>query len=978
MKKILFIFPLLLIFCGLCYAEGDFPTVKSGDSYNILITSDSDFITWGRNNYGQCDVLKNVNYNSISTGQTHCLALDDSQNIYSWGDNTYGQCDIPKDGKFKLVSAGNMTSSAVFTDDRIILWGKDISDYEIIQADSSVIKLSSGEGFAVALDEEGKMYFLGLDKYGLSDFPSVSGICDIKSGDSHIIALDNKGKVYAWGDNSFNQCDIPETDDIIEIFAGSYHNALIDKNRNLVCFGGNWENQCDFDDIKAYTVSCGYDHTVVITLDGKIVAAGNNCYQACTTPESFGELKQISNGYDSTAFLDNDGKIYMTGSCADGKNDVPDNIGTVKKISVGGNHTMALSEDGNVYVWGSDIYSLCDVPKALTNVTDISAGFDFCLALQDGKVYAWGYNVYNQCEVPSIKEKIVSVSAGFQHSVALSENGKVYAWGNNYENQLDVPDNMGNVVKISVGAYHVIALNDEGKVFGWGCNDDGQIDFSDIDFTVSDIYAGSFISAISDENNNVVFKGYDEYIPTDTSKYKFLSLGHSNIVGEKENGDIVLYGEEKYIVPSELRSLHKLAIPSSYNDITPQIILDDVTKIEFENYDIWGQGISYYDTTDGNSYGYYREDDVEIPTTGKSDSPYCVSVAQSEWLNYTVNVLKNGEYSLWINSAATSNSLVNVYVNDKLVLKDAYLFSTGGSANFKNSHICNLNLDKGINIIKIESSGGSFAGDFFTIKKVTNEAYTQLTVPGVIKLYQYNTGGMDIGYSSPLRFSNGLGSNKIRPLDYIYLTNLGSYTSNSIVSSFQPKDWLEYTTDVSVAGVYEVYVTSQGNGNANQNGKINLYIDGELAINAFDLGNTSGLTEKCIGTVTVTSPVSTFRIENPSSGSYGYLLGDIRFVCKNEQINNKVTVVPSLNGGYCAKAYYTNTTSLDKPMHLIIALYNGNRLSEIKITDITAPKNSFKEYTSEVVSTNGTLIKAFLWETIPGCDVTVTNKYEIK
>lgn len=952
MKKLLIILSLMLMFCGVVCAKTQ-PMISGGNSYNVLNTG-NEIIAWGRNDCGQCDVPKNVKFKSISAGYSHAVGLDESGNFYAWGSMT----SVPE-GKFKLAAAGENITAAV-TEDNVLVVLTDTE--ERFDMGSAAVSLAAGDRFVTVLDENGTVSVFGNDAYGIGEAENVTDICMISAGARHLLVLKSDGSVLAFGDNEYGQCNVPQTK-AASISAGGFHSIILTKDKTLVAFGDNSYGQCDMPQEYAEFVEAGYEHTTILTVSGKLITVGNNRYGVCMN--NMGTLKQISTGFDSTAFLDTDGKLTLVGSNAAGKSDIPEDIGKVIKTAVGGNHTMALCADGTVRVWGSNIYGQCNIPTYLTNVTDIAAGFNACLAVQDGKVYGWGYNIYGQCSPPYIDGKVVAIEAGAHHAVALTENGDVYVWGNDDTDQSAVPENMGKVTQIASGDYYVLALNSDGELFGWGYGADGQLDFPSTT-GVKNIYAGAFVSVVEYENGETYFCGTAELLPENKVNYKMLSLGHANITAEDTDGNIVSYGAEKYIIPQSLKNIGSIYVDSSYGEM-PIITADNEIRVQFENYDILGAGVSYYDTTEGNGYGHYRQDDVEIPTTGKTDSPYCVSMAETEWLNFTIEAESDMMRTLWINSAATSDARVSVYVNDLAATDNTYLFKTGGSAVFDDWYICEVQLKKGLNAVKIKNSAGSFAADYLTLKPLSEEPYTHLTIPGTIMPYQYNTGGLNVSYGSPLRVKNGLGSNKIRTSDYISMTTVGSL----IVSSFQPEDWLEYTVDVTKPGKYGIYVTTQGNGNANQKGEVSLSVDGTTVINGADLGATTALTEKYVGSIVLENPSAKLRVSN--NGKYGWLLGNIRIVCEEEYDKNGVSLI--LNGTvHTAEAYYANKSDKDETMYLIIAGYDSAKLKYISVKKITAKANTFEKYTAEIEMSGISEAKAFLWEDFPGCRVLIENK----
>jgi uncharacterized repeat protein (TIGR03803 family) len=68
-------------------------------------------------------------------------------------------------------------------------------------------------------------------------------------------------------------------------------------------------------------------------------------------------------------------------------------------------------------------------------------------------------------------------------------------------------------------------------------------------------------------------------------------------------------------------------------------------RIEAEDYDGGGQGVSYADATPGNADGAYRNDDVDIKPS--RDGGYAISwFTAGERLNYTLNVETAGRYRI--------------------------------------------------------------------------------------------------------------------------------------------------------------------------------------------------------------------------------------------------------------------------------------------------------------------------------------------
>ncbi len=67
---------------------------------------------------------------------------------------------------------------------------------------------------------------------------------------------------------------------------------------------------------------------------------------------------------------------------------------------------------------------------------------------------------------------------------------------------------------------------------------------------------------------------------------------------------------------------------------------------EAENYDIGGEGISYHDTSEGNTYNNYRTDGVDIGSIATTGG-FCIGGTEGgEWIEYSVNVAETGYYDI--------------------------------------------------------------------------------------------------------------------------------------------------------------------------------------------------------------------------------------------------------------------------------------------------------------------------------------------
>lgn len=142
--------------------------------------------------------------------------------------------------------------------------------------------------------------------------------------------------------------------------------------------------------------------------------------------------------------------------------------------------------------------------------------------------------------------------------------------------------------------------------------------------------------------------------------------------------------------------------------------------IKAVDYDLGISGAAYFDkdtadyhvstgkSTPGNKGRVYRNDGVDI--SKKEDGSYYVSSIESgEWLQYTVDVVKKGKYTIQIGySSSDSNSSIDIVVNGIILVKGLKLPSTNDLKNFKIINTKDVKLKAGKQKIRIYVEAGGF------------------------------------------------------------------------------------------------------------------------------------------------------------------------------------------------------------------------------------------------------------------------------
>ena len=141
-------------------------------------------------------------------------------------------------------------------------------------------------------------------------------------------------------------------------------------------------------------------------------------------------------------------------------------------------------------------------------------------------------------------------------------------------------------------------------------------------------------------------------------------------------------------------------------------------RIEAENYDTNGPGISYYDVSTGNNGGVYRSDDVDIESTTDTGGGYDVGwISAGEWLTYTVNVQETAVYQLAFRVAALSSGGAIQVSLDGLPLCGVQTPQTGGWQSWQTVTVSNLVLRAGQRLLRLDFQTGGYNLNYVQIAK---------------------------------------------------------------------------------------------------------------------------------------------------------------------------------------------------------------------------------------------------------------------
>ncbi len=315
-------------------------------------------------------------------------------------------------------------------------------------------------------------------------------------------------------------------------------------------------------------------------------------------------------------------------------------------------------------------------------------------------------------------------SVDTKHIIIIEGN----SWGNNYKGVFPLWDK--NIV-ISFHKY-------------WNNNDIKSIQYM---LDTRNKYNVPIWIGETGENSNVWFTDAVHLYETNNigwSWWPLKKIGNNNPLEIKSNinySHLVNYWNGKTAMPPKESDVYsgllELAI---YTNLRSNIVHKDVTDALFRqpfsnkaipfksniinandsiinavDYDLGRNNIAYSDKDTGNYYistggrnvgnkGYtYRNDGVDIyKDSAHYESYYVGNIEDSEWMQYTINVSENGAYNLKLSIASEKDDgSLTVSIDDKKIIVNKNISSTGDFKNWQTQSLGNINLEKGRHVVRI-------------------------------------------------------------------------------------------------------------------------------------------------------------------------------------------------------------------------------------------------------------------------------------
>lgn len=256
-------------------------------------------------------------------------------------------------------------------------------------------------------------------------------------------------------------------------------------------------------------------------------------------------------------------------------------------------------------------------------------------------------------------------------------------------------------------------------------------------------------------------------------------------------------------------------------------------KIEAENFDDGGEGVSYHDNSIGNNGGVYRDTDVDIAQAADAGGGYTVGWAGAgEWLAYSVTVSTSAAYDLDFRVAsAGSGGRFHLEVDGVDITGPIVVPDTGDWQTWTTIRKPGVSLTSGEHVLRLvmdEDGATGAVGNFnwFAVQPAdaspppppppppsggsTPYGGAPVALPGTIEAENFDEGGAGIAYQDDGPGNNG-GAHRATDVDVALASDIGGgYTLGWVGAG----EWLQYTVSVAAAGTYdfEFRVASAGPG----------------------------------------------------------------------------------------------------------------------------------------------------------------------
>ena len=369
------------------------------------------------------------------------------------------------------------------------------------------------------------------------------------AGCAQSFAVGQDGTLLVWGRGANGRLGLGDTSDrrvptplpgmpapVRQVAAGRGHTGIVTDGGDLLMCGEGGLGQLGlgddtdrmtatlldrslFDGDAVLMVTCGRDHTAVLTDGGCVLTFGWGLHGQLGHAST--EDNPMPTRIPAARF--NDERVVMLAAAAQ--------------------HTVALSAEGHVFTWGYGAHGQLGhndrevrlVPRLVdpgrfsgeTVVFVATRGQHTSAVTAEGRLYTWGWGKEGQLGqgdtddrlVPTLVDagafggsRAVMAACGGSHTLVVCDDGALWASGQGLSGQLGLNDRMcrltfarvgsdkfvgARIIAATAGFGHSAALTEDGELWTWGSGDNGRLGHGNVDSQlVPTMVAGSGIEGV--------------------------------------------------------------------------------------------------------------------------------------------------------------------------------------------------------------------------------------------------------------------------------------------------------------------------------------------------------------------------------------------------------------------------------------------------------------------------------------------------
>ncbi|XP_028414722.1 X-linked retinitis pigmentosa GTPase regulator-like [Dendronephthya gigantea] len=324
----------------------------------------------------------------LACGDEHSAVITSSGRLYTFGSNDWGQLGH---GNSKPYTKPSVVKKLKGDKVKAVACGR---SHTLVISESGVFSFGAGSDSQLGHGDN-KGYNIPTEIEALSD----KTINHVSCGAEHSAAVTGNGELYVWGSGSegqlglgISECELPTLlkfrSKVTLVDCGYYHTAVITELGKLYTFGDNEagklgleDNQCEDTEqpqqVKTLnepvvSVSCGGNHTAVVTKRGSLFTFGSGMhgqlghgpvFQEVALPKLVSMLQgkcvaDVSCGESHSAVITKNGEMFTFGDGRHGKLGMGDESFSnlfqpakvtrfkkfnVEQVSCGGCHMLAVA-----------------------------------------------------------------------------------------------------------------------------------------------------------------------------------------------------------------------------------------------------------------------------------------------------------------------------------------------------------------------------------------------------------------------------------------------------------------------------------------------------------------------------------------------------------------------------------------------------------------------------------------------------------